>query len=166
MEKTGLLVLTNPARITQLLPIIKKHVSETLYIQYLPCKNIFSEILHIDYTWGINRFAQAISNIYIYTSSISDQLDIRVLLTSIKERHIRLHTKKHVEIVIFDQNCSKSQADKFIERYLFSSFITCVIPTDDLELEKTKKYPLHFHGLFFDVNEKKMIKMMLMKKKR
>ncbi|PBC32004.1 Bifunctional coenzyme A synthase [Apis cerana cerana] len=155
MEKTGLLVLTNPARITQLLPIIKKHVSETLYIQYLPCKNIFSEILHIDYTWGINRFAQAISNIYIYTSSISDQLDIRVLLTSIKERHIRLHTKKHVEIVIFDQNCSKSQADKFIERYLFSSFITCVIPTDDLELEKTKKYPLHFHGLFFDVNEKK-----------
>jgi len=120
MANTGLLVLTNPAKIKGLLFVIQKHVLKTLYIQYLPWKNIFAG----NYNSAILQprdpeYSKKITDIYKNTSTIASRLDIRVLLTNLKypDRSI-INTKKSVEIVIFDQKCSKEEADMFIQDHL------------------------------------------------
>ena len=120
MANTGLLVLTNPAKMKGLLLVIQKHVLKTLYIQYLPEKNIFAG----NYNSTILQqrdpeYSKKIIDIYKSTSTISSCLDIRVLLTNLKypDRSI-INTKKPVEVVIFDQKCSKEEADTFIQDHL------------------------------------------------
>lgn len=132
MANTGLLILTNPAKVRKLLPVIKKHVLKTLYIQYFPEKNIFAG----NYSGTISQkkspqYSKNIADIYVNTSTIASRLDIRVLLTNMKHpgRSI-INTKKPVEIVIFDQICSKKEADTFIQDCLANtsmdySFVTC-----------------------------------------
>ena len=141
MANTGLLVLTNPKRVIKLLPMIRKHILKTLYIQYFPEKNIFLSGSHMVTSpqWGISHYAQIISNIYTDTSTISSRLDVRVLLTSMKNPNISIiNTKKPVEIVIFDQICSKREADTFIQDYLANTSMGCsfINLSDDLNSEK------------------------------
>ncbi|XP_017887974.1 bifunctional coenzyme A synthase [Ceratina calcarata] len=127
MSNTGLLVLTNPARVAKLLPIIKKHVLKTLYVQYFPEKNIFlpGSYTAANHQWKVTRYAQIVSNIYTDTSAIP-KLDVRVLLTSMKNPNSSvINTKKPVEIVIFDEICSKKDADTFIQDYLANTSMGC-----------------------------------------
>lgn len=141
MANTGLLVLTNPAKVIKLLPIIKKHVLKTLYIQYFPEKNIF-----ISGNYAVSssqrtatRYAQTISNIYTDTCAISARLDVRVLLTNIKNPNLSIiNTKKPVEVVIFDQIYSKKEADAFMQDYLANTSMGCSFVTfnDDQRGEK------------------------------
>jgi len=65
------------------------------------------------------EYSKKITDIYKNTSTIGSRLDIRVLLTNLKypDRSI-INTKKPVEIVIFDQKCSKEEADIFIQDHL------------------------------------------------
>lgn len=133
MANTGLLVLTNPARVRKLLPVIKKHVLKTLYIQYFPEKNILAAG---NYNIATSQrkgpqYSQNIMDIYVNTSTIASRLDIRVLLTNVKHpgRPI-INTRKPVEIVIFDRMYSKKEADTFIQDCLANtsmdySFVTC-----------------------------------------
>ncbi|CAK9797021.1 Bifunctional coenzyme A synthase [Anthophora quadrimaculata] len=141
MANTGLLVLTNPTKVIKLLPIIEKHVLKTLYIQYFPEKNIFPCGNHTisNSQWKITPYIQTVSNIYMDMSSVSACLDIRVLLTSLKNFNLSIiNTKKPVEIVIFDQICSKKEADTFIQDYLANTSMGCnfVIYHDDQKIEK------------------------------
>ncbi|XP_076621029.1 bifunctional Phosphopantetheine adenylyltransferase - Dephospho-CoA kinase [Colletes latitarsis] len=146
MANTGLLVLTNPTKVTKLLPIIKKHVLKTLYIQYFPEKNMF---ISGNYTatnsqWKITRYARTISNIYNVTSTISTRLDIRVLLTNMKNPNLCIiNTKKPVEVVIFDRICSKREADTFIQDCLANTSMGCNFLSfnDDEELEEASIMP-------------------------
>ncbi|XP_018392343.1 PREDICTED: bifunctional coenzyme A synthase [Cyphomyrmex costatus] len=121
MTNTGLLVLTNPSKMKGLLFIIENQKSlKTLYIQYLPGKNIFAG----NYNSTILQqkdpeYSKTIIDIYKSISTIASGLDIRVLLTNLKypNRSI-INTKKPVEVVIFDQKCSKEDADTFIQNCL------------------------------------------------
>ncbi|XP_032664500.1 bifunctional coenzyme A synthase isoform X2 [Odontomachus brunneus] len=133
MANTGLLILTNPASVKVLLPVIKKHVLKTLYIQYLPEKNIFASGKYGNPTSQRRgpQCSQNIVDIYVNTSTIASRLDVRVLLTNIKypDKSV-INTKKPVEIVIFDRTYSKKEADTFIQDYLANtsmdySFVTC-----------------------------------------
>ncbi|XP_014471293.1 PREDICTED: bifunctional coenzyme A synthase isoform X2 [Dinoponera quadriceps] len=144
MANTGLLVLTNPARVKMLLPVIKKHVLKTLYIQYLPEKSIFASGKYDNSnTVSLQRrglqCSQNIVDIYVNTSTISPRLDVRVLLTNTKypNRSV-INTKKPVEIVIFDRMCSKKEADSFIQDCLANmsvdySFVTCNDDQDQID---------------------------------
>lgn len=118
MANIGLLVLTNPAKIKEgLLSIIQKHVLKTLYIQYYPGNSVFAENYN-SATLQSKRpdYSKKVADIYVNTSSIASRLDIRVLLTNLKypDRSI-INTKNPVEVVIFDQDCSKGEADTFIQ---------------------------------------------------
>ncbi|KAH0948898.1 hypothetical protein HN011_006343 [Eciton burchellii] len=118
MANTGLLVLTNPARVRKLLPVIQRHVLKTLYIQYFPEKNIsVSGNYNIATSqWRNLQYSKNIADIYINTSMITPRLDIRVLLTNIKHPTIStIKTKKSVEIVIFDQLYTKEETNSFID---------------------------------------------------
>lgn len=118
MANTGLLILTNPAKIREgLLFAIQKHVLKTLYIQYFPGKNIFAGNYNsVMLQWKGPEYSKKIVDIYMKTSTIASRLDIRVLLTNLKhpDRSI-INTKKPVEVVIFDQDCSKQEAATFIQ---------------------------------------------------
>lgn len=149
MANTGLLVLTNPARVKMLLPVIKKHVLKTLYIQYLPEKNIFASGKYSKTTSqrkGL-QCSQNIVDIYVNTSTIASRLDVRVLLTNTKypDKSV-INTKKPVEIVIFDRTYSKKEADTFIQDYLANtsmdySFVTCNDDQDQID-HKDMEYPI------------------------
>lgn len=121
MANIGLLVLTNPAKIKEgLLSIIQKHVLKILYIQYFPGNNIFTENYN-SVTLQSKRpeYSKKVADIYVNTSTVASCLDIRVLLTNLKypDRSI-INTKKPIEVVIFDQNCSEREADTFIQDHL------------------------------------------------
>jgi len=118
MANTGLLVLTNPARVRKLLPVIQRHVLKTLYIQYFPEKNIsVSGNYNIAMSqWKNLQYSKNIADIYINTSTIAPRLDICVLLTNMKHSTIStIKTKKPVEIVIFDQLYTKEETNSFID---------------------------------------------------
>lgn len=120
MANTGLLVLTNLAKIKGLQFVIQKHVLKTLYIQYLPGKNIFAGNYNsATLQQREPEYFKRITDIYKNTSTIASRLDVRVLLTNFKypDRSI-INTKKPVEVVIFDQKCSKEEADTFIQDHL------------------------------------------------
>ncbi|XP_078047620.1 bifunctional Phosphopantetheine adenylyltransferase - Dephospho-CoA kinase [Augochlora pura] len=128
MANTGLLILTNPSKVTKLLPIIKKHVLKTLYIQYFPEKNIFKSNKYTitSSSQRLTNYVRTISNIYIDTSTISSLLDIRILLTSMKNSNLSIiNTKKPVEIVIFDHHYSKNEANAFIQDCLANTSMSC-----------------------------------------
>lgn len=143
MANTGLLILTNPAKVTKLLPIIKKHVLKTLYIQYFPENNIFTpgNYTVTNSKWKVTRYAQTVANIYTVTSAISSRLDIRVLLTSMKNSSLSIiNTKRPVEIVIFDQIYTKKEADTFIQDCLANTSMGCsfiTFNTQEQDHEKT-----------------------------
>lgn len=126
MANTGLLVLTQPAKIKEgLLFLIQKHVLKTLYIQYVPWKNIFAGNYNsATLQWKGPEYSKKIADIYMNTSTIASRLDVRVLLTNLKcpERSV-INTKKQVEVVIFDQKCSKEEADTFIQDRLANKSI-------------------------------------------
>lgn len=164
MANTGLLVLTNPARVKMLLPVIKKHVLKTLYIQYLPEKSIFASGKYNN-TTSQRRGSQCLQNvadIYVNTSTIASRLDVRVLLTNMKcPAKSVINTKKPVEIVIFDRTYSKKEADTFIQDYLANtsmdySFVTCnddqdqVDHNDECPVPKVKTYKNVVLGGTFD----------------
>lgn len=139
MANTGLLVLTNPARVTKLLPIIKKHVLKTLYIQYFPETTLLVPGTYApNPKWRTIRYAQAVTNIYSDTTPISSRLDIRVLLTSLKTSNFSvINTKRPVEIVIFDRIYSKKDADTFIQDCLANTSMGCNFVTfNDEQHEK------------------------------
>ncbi|EZA48353.1 hypothetical protein DMN91_008338 [Ooceraea biroi] len=133
MANTGLLVITNPARVRKLLPVIQTHVLKTLYIQYFPEKNIPVSDSYNNIATSQHRnlqYSKNIMDIYVNTSAIASRLDIRVLLTNVRHptRSI-IKTKKPVEIVIFDQRYTKEERNLFIDclanRSTIYSLITC-----------------------------------------
>lgn len=134
MVNTGLLVLTNPAKVAKLLPAIKQHVLKTLYIQYFPEKNIL-----ISNTYALAptklrnlRYSQIVANIYALASSHSNCLDIRVLLSSLKTSNGSvIHTKRPIELVIFDQTYNNNDANTFMQDCLSNTSMGCQFITFD-----------------------------------
>ncbi|KAL7305220.1 hypothetical protein TKK_0002605 [Trichogramma kaykai] len=134
MVNTGLLVLTNPSKISKLLPAIKKHVLKTLYIQYFPKHNI---ILSSAYSPPATNFkgpqySQVVANIYALATKYSTNLDVRVLLTSLKQPNVSItRTKKPIELVIFDKICSSSDANTFMQDCISNMSMGCTFITLD-----------------------------------
>ncbi|EGI69332.1 PREDICTED: bifunctional coenzyme A synthase [Acromyrmex echinatior] len=164
MANTGLLVLTNPAKMKGLLFVIQKYVLETLYIQYLPGKNIFAgNYKPTTLQQRDPEYSKKIIDIYKSTSTISSCIDIRVLLTNLKypNRSI-INTKKPVEVVIFDQKCSKEEADTFIQGHLANKslnyhFVNYICSTNlnccknvECDVQKMKTYKNVILGGTFD----------------
>ena len=135
MANTGLLVLSNPAKVRKLLPVIGEHVLKTLYIQYFPEKN---GLLPGNYSiaptrWKAPCYAQTVANIYAIASTMStSRLDVRVLLTSMKNSSVSvINTKKPIELVIFDQTYNTKDANTFIQDCLANTSMGCKFMTLD-----------------------------------
>ncbi|XP_014205751.1 bifunctional coenzyme A synthase-like [Copidosoma floridanum] len=129
MVNTGLLILTNPAKVAKLLPIIKKHVLKTLYIQYFPDKNILYSTSYSQLPFNkLNGpcYSHIVANIYASASSYSNCLDVRVLLLSLKNSSgSTIRTKRPVELVIFDETYNTNDVNTLMQDYLDNMSIDC-----------------------------------------
>lgn len=132
MANTGLLILTNPTRVTTLLPLVNIHVLKTLYVHFLPESSLVLSENHSVTAWKIPRYAQIIANIYKVASNNCSRLDVRVLLTRMKYPKLStISTKTPVEIVIFDKTYTKKEIDNFIQNCLANKSTGCSFITSD-----------------------------------
>lgn len=144
MVNTGLLIITNPAKVSKLLPVISKHVLKTLYIQYFPEKYIIPTNAYskpIKKLEG-SRYSEIVSKIYTLAVSHYNCLDVRVLLFGLKNpKESIIYTKKPIELVIFDQNYSRNDAKTFMQDCLSNTSMNCEFLTfDDKDFDDSFKY--------------------------
>lgn len=134
-------MLSNPAKVRKILPVIGDHVLKTLYVQYFPEKNSLFPNNYSGSTTKLNRpapcYAQTVANIYEIASSLNSlqqwqqckrrhPLDVRVLLTAMKNSSCSIiDTKRPVELVIFDRACGKTEADTFMRDRLGNASTGC-----------------------------------------
>ncbi|XP_063236707.1 bifunctional coenzyme A synthase isoform X2 [Bacillus rossius redtenbacheri] len=134
MGKIGLLVLTNPLKITRLLPSICEHVRGTLYVQYLPlgCGKKLSYPQSLEDNVKILHYSSVINEVYSHTATLQD-LDVRVLMHSLKHPESgNIRTKKPIEVVIFDQVFSKDEINRFVKDCVSTSTVDCNVVTNEL----------------------------------
>ena len=149
MANIGLLVLTKPKKLKGILPIIKQHVSKSLYVQLypgrqrlvnpVPSNEIVSDWLH---------HGPAMVDIYSQVTAACQHLDVRVLLTGIKDPFLStIHTRKQIELVIFDRVFDEVEIDNFLKSCLLNTTQKCQIVTvpgnEDSSSDNTPVYPYH-----------------------
>ncbi|KAH0560570.1 bifunctional coenzyme A synthase [Cotesia glomerata] len=125
MANTVLLILTNSSKVGKLLPVIQRHVSKTLYIQYFPDKHLPSGSYSSLLQWKLlpNHY-QKIANIYALATTFLSKIDVRVLISSTKKSSL-ISTVRPIELVIFDRNYSKEDAKMFVKNCIKNSAEPC-----------------------------------------
>ncbi|PSN44399.1 Bifunctional coenzyme A synthase [Blattella germanica] len=132
MAKIGLLVLTNPTKLGRILPVIKQHVNKILYVQVCPERRLLSPPASGDTVLNGLHHSPTVIGIYSLTSALCQNLDVRVLLASLKDPLITtIHTRKPVEVVIFDHVFNNEEVDHFVQSCLLNAIPKCQVVTLD-----------------------------------
>lgn len=132
MANTGLLILSNPARVQKILPVLKRHVLQTLYIQYSPEKKNILVKTQIS--------PKIITNIYTLATSFLSRLDVRVMISNFPKHPQKIITKRPIELVIFDRNYTKEDGINFIETFLKNPAKKCEFISMNLDFDKDMGY--------------------------
>ncbi|KAJ3644954.1 hypothetical protein Zmor_022650 [Zophobas morio] len=116
LAKTGLLVVSNPKQIGKILPLVRNHVKNTLYIQLL---SALTEPFGNFHTTAFNswpKYSQTIHGIYTQAATHCQNLDVRVLLSGLKYKTMtQICTKTNIDLVIFDKSHNKTDIDDFVK---------------------------------------------------
>nr|CAD7610799.1 unnamed protein product [Timema genevievae] len=131
MGKIGLLVITNPIKISRILPNALQHVHKTLYVQCLPGNLLIPLASGEESMFSRGSYCSSIIN-KIYSHSIGTllDLDVRVLLAPLKNPlHTKIKTSKEIEVIIFDQVFNKDDIDSFIRSCLSNVITNCNVMT-------------------------------------
>ncbi|XP_074040395.1 bifunctional coenzyme A synthase-like [Leptinotarsa decemlineata] len=115
MFKTGLLVISNPKKITSILSSIQKQVKNTLYIQILSALGDAQVGFQPKVFKTCPRFSKTIFGIYANAANQCDKLDVRVLLSGIKYNISKIQTRKPIDLIIFDKPYPQTEIDSFIK---------------------------------------------------
>lgn len=124
MARTGLLVVTNLAKIVNSLTAVKKYVSNTLYIQ------LYTGTGATVNSEGTKKFANTlkpatkhckhIADIYSASMRTCDQLDVIVIVGNLKDSTLWQATPvlfKPVDVLLFDNGISNDETTEFMDRY-------------------------------------------------
>ncbi|KAI4501903.1 hypothetical protein M0802_003238 [Mischocyttarus mexicanus] len=126
MLNTGLLILTNPNRISMALTFVNKHILKTLYIQYLPEQNLFPPENCTLKLSKLPYYAETVANIYKVASQMCYKLDVKILLAHLKDPTFTIvNTKNPVEIIIFDKIINTKTIDIFIQNCIVNVSNEC-----------------------------------------
>nr|CAD7411756.1 unnamed protein product [Timema cristinae] len=128
MGKIGLLVITNPIKISRILPNALQHVHKTLYVQCLPGNLLVPLASGEEHMFLRGPYCSSIIN-KIYSHSIGTLQDVRVLLAPLKNPHTKIKTSKEIEVIIFDQVFNKDDIDSFIRSCLSNVITNCNVMT-------------------------------------
>ncbi|CAG2059347.1 unnamed protein product, partial [Timema podura] len=131
MGKIGLLVITNPIKISRILPNALQHVHKTLYVQCLPGNLLIPLASGEESMFSRGLYCSSIINkIYSHSIGTLQDLDVRVLLAPLKNPlHTKIKTSKEIEVIIFDQVFNKDDIDSFIRSCLSNVITNCNVMT-------------------------------------
>lgn len=101
MAKTGLLILNNLSRIPHLLTASQRHVNQTLYIQ-----------LDISKSKPAPGYGKIVNEIYSSSAKYCSQLDVRVVLSNLRDVSLPLwRPKRHPIDVLLCENRGSALID-------------------------------------------------------
>jgi phosphopantetheine adenylyltransferase/dephospho-CoA kinase len=131
MAKIGLLVLTKPSKFGRNLSVIKQHVNKTLYVQFYPGRRrLINSNPSGENALNWPHHGSAVIGIYSQATEVCQNLDVRVLLAGIKDPFLsRIHTRKQIEVVIFDSIFNKDEVDYFLNSCILNATQKCQIVT-------------------------------------
>lgn len=124
MARTGLLVVTNLAKIVNSLTAVKKYVSNTLYIQLYTgagaTVNSNENRKFVNTLKPASRYCKYAADIYSVSLRTCDQLDVIVIVDNLKDNLLWQKTPipfKPVDVLLFDNGISNAETTKFMDRY-------------------------------------------------
>lgn len=150
MGKTGLFVVSNPSRIRRFLPVIQKHVQNTLYVQFTPSRsNLVPNSSQKNETFLTPpHHSQTVIKLYSQTAISNHNLDVRVLLSAFRDPLLSsISTRKKIEVVFFDRAYNNDEVHRFVKSCLSNVTQSCEIVTlneastndkDDEEVESPR----------------------------
>jgi hypothetical protein len=115
MADIGLLVLTKPKKLKGIMPIIKQHVSKTLYVQLYPGRQrLVNPVPSNEIVSGWLHHGPDVLGVYSQVTAACRHTDIPVLLTGIKDSFLStVDTRKQIELVSFDHVFAEGEVDFF-----------------------------------------------------
>lgn len=124
MARTGLLVVTNLAKIVNSLTAVKKYVSNTLYIQLYTgagaTVNNNDKRKFVNTLKPESRYCKYAADIYSVSLRTCDQLDVIVIVGNLKDNLLWQKTPipfKPVDVLLFDNGISNDETSKLMDRY-------------------------------------------------
>ncbi|XP_046994570.1 bifunctional coenzyme A synthase isoform X2 [Schistocerca americana] len=132
MGKTGLFVVSNPSRIRRFLPVIQKHVQNTLYVQFTPSRsNLVPSSSQKNETFLTPpHHSQTVIKLYSQTAVSNHNLDVRVLLSTFRDPLLSsISTRKKIEVVFFDRTYNNDEVHRFVKSCLSNVTQSCEIVT-------------------------------------
>jgi len=123
----GLLLLTKPKKLKGILPIIKQHVSKTLYVQlYRGRQRLVNSVPSNERVSDLLHHGPAVLGLYFQLTAACQHMDVRVLLTGIKDPFLStIYTRKQIELVIFDRVFDEVEVDNFFKSCLLNATQKC-----------------------------------------
>lgn len=153
MANIGLLVLTKPKKLKGILPVIKQHVNKTLYVQLYPGRQrLVNPVPSNEIVSNWLNHGPAVVGIYSQVTAACQHLDVRVLLRGIKDPFVStIHTRKQIEMVIFDCVFDEVEVDNFLKSCLLNATQKCQIVTltgnEDPSSDNVSVYPYHWKSV-------------------
>lgn len=114
LAKTGLVVISNPTQLSRILRSAQKQVKNMLYVQLMSKQ--LQPFASPQHPWP--SFSQAIKSIYSQAASDCGNLDVRVLLSSLKDNLAKIKTHAAIDLVIFDCEYNKNDIDQFLKQWV------------------------------------------------
>lgn len=124
MARTGLLVVTNLAKIVTSLTAVKKYVSNTLYIQLYTGTgasiNNSEARKFVSTLKPVSKYCKHAADIYSLSLRTCDQLDVIIIVGNLKDNALwqaAAVSFKPVDVLLFDNGISNDETSKFMDRY-------------------------------------------------
>lgn len=121
MARTGLLVVTNLAKIVNSLAAVKKYVSNTLYIQLYTGTggnvNNNESRKFVNTLKPASKYCKHAAHIYSASLRTCDQLDVIVIVGNLKDNRLWQTTPIPFKPILFDNGISNDETTEFMDRY-------------------------------------------------
>lgn len=157
MARTGLLVVTNLAKIVNSLTAVKKYVSNTLYIQLYTGATATGAVNNSEPRKFTNtvkpasRYCRHAADIYSVSLKTCDQLDVIVIVGNLRDNalwQVTPVTFKPVDVLLFDKGISNDETTQLMDRYQTTNAIE--LPSEAEESDSTQEMAAKSN----DVNDK------------
>ncbi|XP_026461494.1 bifunctional coenzyme A synthase-like [Ctenocephalides felis] len=121
MARTGLLVITNLSRLSQVLSAARHHVNKTLYVHLYPGYRNTNVLKSPPY------YTRAVSTVYSQAVKHCGNIDVRILISSLKYPEANIELQKPVEVVMFDNAFTKTETKDFLSNCLIKDVPVIVL---------------------------------------
>lgn len=112
MVKTGLLLLSNPSKISSIFPIVKQHVHKTIYVQLFPCQT------NVSLSWkAIPKISKTVLDVYTQSVQYCPNLDVRILLGTLRDTLEPIRTQQPIEVIIVDRKYTPEEIEPILKLY-------------------------------------------------